>query len=261
MPEDIFTKEVNISQVCDMSQRLASPEFQPIDHMELYPLHKHILVKKSLRCRHCEHNLSKPEYNPSSVKFKIQLGAFYHVPEVRMVTEPLLKAGEEGTVQISLCNPTPHNITLALLPYVAQTHTKETSEEAAPLSGVGPPSLVRAVEVPSEGSPPEPNAAVVLPIGTVVLAARDDTAEYDDVDSIAQYNDDPTVVAWRRANKVGVNLQVTVPVGIERGTVAFVLRYDYTNTVATATDQRSVTLSIPVLLDLGLVKQPNESQC
>ena len=41
-----------------------------------------------------------------------------------MVTEPMLKAGEEGTVQISLCNPTPHNITLALLPYVAQNHSK-----------------------------------------------------------------------------------------------------------------------------------------
>ena len=23
----------------------------------------------------CEHNLSKPEFNPSSIKFKIQLGA------------------------------------------------------------------------------------------------------------------------------------------------------------------------------------------
>ena len=69
------------------------------------------------------------------------------------------------------------------------------------------------------------------------------------------------MVAWRRANKVGVNLQVTVPVGEEKGTIAFVLRYDYTNTVAAATDQRSVTLSIPVLVDLGTVKQPNESQC
>ena len=28
----------------------------------------------------CEHNLSKPEYNPTSIKFKIQLAAYYHVP-------------------------------------------------------------------------------------------------------------------------------------------------------------------------------------
>lgn len=54
---------------------MASPEWQPEKSSDLYPLHKHILVKRSLRCRHCEHNLSKPEYNPSSVKFKIQLGA------------------------------------------------------------------------------------------------------------------------------------------------------------------------------------------
>jgi dynactin 4 len=34
-----------------------------------------------LYCR-CEHNLSKPEYNPTSIKFKIQLAAYYHVPEI-----------------------------------------------------------------------------------------------------------------------------------------------------------------------------------
>jgi dynactin-4 len=33
-------------------------------------------------CGRCEHNLSKPEYNPTSIKFKIQLAAYYHVPEI-----------------------------------------------------------------------------------------------------------------------------------------------------------------------------------
>ena len=61
--------------VCNMSQRLWCPEHQPHSSSELYPLHKHMLVKRSLRCRHCEHNIIKAEYNPSSIKFKIQLAA------------------------------------------------------------------------------------------------------------------------------------------------------------------------------------------
>ncbi|KAA0195581.1 hypothetical protein HAZT_HAZT006321 [Hyalella azteca] len=75
LPDDIFTEPVVLAQVCSVEQRLRSPEQQPSQSSSLYPLHKHMLVKRSLRCRHCEHNLSKPEYNPSSIKFKIQLGA------------------------------------------------------------------------------------------------------------------------------------------------------------------------------------------
>ncbi|KAK8739886.1 hypothetical protein OTU49_003243, partial [Cherax quadricarinatus] len=75
LPDNIFTDELVLSSVTNMVQRMASPEWQPEMTSDLYPLHKHILVKRSLRCRHCEHNLSKPEYNPSSIKFKIQLGA------------------------------------------------------------------------------------------------------------------------------------------------------------------------------------------
>ncbi|XP_068222064.1 dynactin subunit 4-like [Palaemon carinicauda] len=73
--DNIFTEEVDLSKVTTMDQRMASPEWQPEETDSLYPLHKHILVKRSLRCLYCEHNLSKPEYYPSLIKFKIQLGA------------------------------------------------------------------------------------------------------------------------------------------------------------------------------------------
>ena len=39
----------------------------------------------------CEHNLSKPEYNPTSIKFKIQLAAYYHVPEILLYKVNSLK--------------------------------------------------------------------------------------------------------------------------------------------------------------------------
>lgn len=46
----------------------------------------------------------------------------YHVPEVRLVKTVALKTGVESSVQISLCNPTPHDITLALLPFVPEAY-------------------------------------------------------------------------------------------------------------------------------------------
>ena len=64
-----------------------------------------------------------------------------------------------------------------------------------------------------------------------------------------------SVVAWRRANKVGINLMVTPHQGAKRARVGFVLRYDYTNTVATATESRTVTLNIPVIIDIGAVQE------
>ncbi|KAK8403023.1 hypothetical protein O3P69_000925 [Scylla paramamosain] len=258
LPEDIFTEEVVLSSVTTMEQRLSSPEWQPEKTADLYPLHKHILVKRSLRCRHCEHNLSKPEYNPSSIKFKIQLGAFYHVPEVRMVRQVELKTGVETGVQLSLCNPTPHDMTVALLPFVpeaSEVSLQKAGEESVEGSSLNTSSLVRVVEIPPERTDLKLTADVALPQGQLILAARDDTAEYDDQDSSPNYKDDPQVVAWRRANKVGVNLLVTPKPDATYVRVGFVLRYDYTNTVATATESRTVTLNIPVMVDVGPVTQ------
>lgn len=61
--------------VSTVGQRFAAPDIQPFSVSQLYPVHKPLLAKRSLRCRECEHNVSKPEFNPSSTKFKIQLSA------------------------------------------------------------------------------------------------------------------------------------------------------------------------------------------
>uniref|UniRef100_A0A2P2I6C7 Dynactin subunit 4 n=1 Tax=Hirondellea gigas TaxID=1518452 RepID=A0A2P2I6C7_9CRUS len=316
LPDNIFTEPVVLSQVCSMSQRLACPEQQPTATSQLYPLHKHLLVKRSLRCRHCEHNLSKPEYNPSSFKFKIQLAAYYHVPEIRMVAPVELKVGVEACVQISLCNPTAHMMTVALLPFLPQQHFAATASRVAANADkecVGTPSLLsttticsstssmtRLIEVPSETSLPMSLAdAVRLPQGQLLLAARDDTAEYDDAAADAKhaYRDDPQVVAWRRANKVGVNIYVTPEPHDDELHIGFVLRYDYTNTViatntgmsagsggsmslglsgptslgsgpgsgpnslsAPTAESRTVTLNVPVVIRVGgVIKDSSES--
>ena len=68
-------EEPDISTKATLNQRLMQVETQPELSSQLYPVSQMLLVKRSLRCKQCDHNLSKPEYNPSSIKFKIQLSA------------------------------------------------------------------------------------------------------------------------------------------------------------------------------------------
>lgn len=75
LPEELLSKPIKLDEITTLKQRLASPDQQPSTVDKLFPFHKQLLVKKSMRCRSCEHNVSKPEYNPSSIKFKIQLFA------------------------------------------------------------------------------------------------------------------------------------------------------------------------------------------
>ena len=60
------------------------------------------MIKRSQRCRRCEHNLSKPEYNPTSIKFKIQLAAYYHVPELVIYKVDKLVAGVQAKFVIKV---------------------------------------------------------------------------------------------------------------------------------------------------------------
>ena len=68
-------KKKIVVSVTTIEQRIRQPERQPTAIKDVMPIHKFLSVRRSQRCRHCEHNLSKPEYNPSSVKFKLHLGA------------------------------------------------------------------------------------------------------------------------------------------------------------------------------------------
>ena len=60
----------------------------------------------------------KPEYNPSSIKYRIQLFASYHVPEVRFVSAEALVAGAGSFITLRIINPTINdmNITIMELP-------------------------------------------------------------------------------------------------------------------------------------------------
>lgn len=75
LPKDIFTSTPDLTKITNLDQRLGIPELQCINMSELQLCRRLLLTKRSQRCRECEHNVTKPEYNPGSIKFKIQLSA------------------------------------------------------------------------------------------------------------------------------------------------------------------------------------------
>uniref|UniRef100_A0A6I8NXE3 Dynactin subunit 4 n=1 Tax=Ornithorhynchus anatinus TaxID=9258 RepID=A0A6I8NXE3_ORNAN len=167
LPEDYYTRPVNLTEVTTLRQRLLQPDFQPVCASQLYPRHKHLLIKRSLRCRKCEHNLSKPEFNPTSIKFKIQLVAVSYIPEIRIMSIPNLR-------------------------YMK----------------------------------------VVVPPKELVLAGKDAAAEYDELAEPQDFQDDPDIIAFRKANKVGVFIKVTPQREEGDVTVSFKMKHEFKNLAA-----------------------------
>ncbi|XP_070321749.1 dynactin subunit 4 isoform X3 [Odocoileus virginianus] len=164
LPEDYYTRPVNLTEVTTLQQRLLQPDFQPVCASQLYPRHKHLLIKRSLRCRKCEHNLSKPEFNPTSIKFKIQMVAVNYIPEVRIMSIPNLR-------------------------YMK----------------------------------------VAVPPKELVLAGKDAAAEYDELAEPQDFQDDPDIIAFRKANKVGIFIKVTPQREEGEVTVCFKMKHDFKN--------------------------------
>ncbi|XP_066446505.1 dynactin subunit 4 isoform X3 [Eleutherodactylus coqui] len=231
LPEDYYTRPINLTEVTTLDQRLLQADFQPICASQLHPRHKHLLIKRSLRCRKCEHNLSKPEFNPTSIKFKIQLVAVSYIPEVRIMSIPNLRNMKESQVLLTLTNPVESLTHLTLMPC-------------------------------DDGDPYDINstAKVIVPTKELVLAGKDATAEYDELAEPQNFQDDPDVVAFRKANKVGVFIKVTPLQEKGKVIVSFKLKHDFRNQptpIRTTEDNESsseaVWLTHHVELDLGPV--------
>ncbi|KAM9496423.1 dynactin subunit 4 isoform 1-T1 [Clarias gariepinus] len=203
LPEDYYTRPVNLTEVTTLRQRLLQPDFQPSGVSQLHPKHKHLLMKRSLRCRKCEHNLSKPEFNPTSIKFKIQLVAVSYIPEVRIMSIPNLRHMKESQVLLTLTNPVESITHVSLF----------TCEE-------GDPDDINST------------AKVLVPAKELVLAGKDAAAEYDELAEPQDFQDDPDVVAFRKSNKIGFFIKVIPQREDGDVTVSFKMRHDFRNLAA-----------------------------
>lgn len=120
----LFTEQLNLKNVTTLKQRLGQPSGQPHTVNNLFPQHKSLSIKRSLRCRQCEHNVIKPEYNPGSVKYRIQLFASNHVPEVRLIKTDSLLPNVNASFVLKITNPTIHDMTISIMEL--PTHEEES---------------------------------------------------------------------------------------------------------------------------------------
>ncbi|XP_054161438.1 dynactin subunit 4-like [Oppia nitens] len=200
--------EIDLGEKATLNQQLMQVESQPDKCSQLYPVSQMLLVKHSLRCKQCDHNLSKPEYNPSSIKFKIQLSAYYHIPELRIKSIPLMKKGEEFKLEMTLQNPTPYTLHVNIFDLV------DTSIE--------------------------PSAGIKVAETEMVLAPKDDTADLDiDQNYHSQFNDDKNFISFRKGNKLGFYINVCP---LKSGECKFRLgmKHDFINTVIQTSKESSV---------------------
>ncbi|KAL8573181.1 hypothetical protein ACOMHN_036166 [Nucella lapillus] len=203
LPASIYTEPVQLDKMTYLTHRLNTPEFQPPSANDLRPVHKHLLVRRSLRCRECEHNLSKPDFNPLSIKFKIQLIALNHIPELRIMAPATFSVNKETVVTFTLSNPSVFNTVVKLLPIEGDTDLDYMT------------------------------AKIDLPKFDLVLAHHDDTAVYDDGSKAQQeFKDDPRVIVFRRANKIGFAAKVTPFSKTGDVKISFLMKHEYRNTAA-----------------------------
>jgi len=234
LPDEIFTKPINLTDITTLDQRFNNPEFQSDLCKNIFPRHKCLLIKRSQRCRECEHNLSKPEFNPASIKFKIQLAALLHIPEVRIMQEPSLIYNQETQLILTLFNPLDNVI------HVVLDKNDKDGENCD-------------------------NAELVLPSCNIPLAPRDDAAEFDDTsDQQHNFQDNNKVIVFRKANKVGFFVKVKPYNTTGKVQISFRMRHEYINATSALHNEKKtpqvVELTHYVYLTLGeVVNLSNES--
>ncbi|XP_014468506.1 PREDICTED: dynactin subunit 4 [Dinoponera quadriceps] len=267
LPSDIFTEPVDITKLTTLEQRLQHPDAQAEKINELRPQHRQFLVKRSQRCRVCEHNVSKSDLCPQSTKFKILLAALYHIPEVKIVTCEPLRPGKASELLLKFCNPTQHQTQITILPLDTSLSTslleeKEDLKQENTQQGCESPNLLPSTvrQVPVTEDPKSikvaPNADLVLPHSPLILPPRDDAAEYDDTSDNHNFQDDPKLVVWRKGNKAVIRLHVTPYENNENEepiTVGFVMQHGYVNTIATLEHKppQKVDVKVKLYLTVG----------
>ncbi|XP_052866405.1 dynactin subunit 4 [Anopheles cruzii] len=284
LPDYLLTAEINLKTIATLQQRLAQPSKQPHTVAQLYPQHKVLSIKRSLRCRQCDHNVIKSEYNPSSIKYRIALFAAYHVPDVRFVQcETLCVGQEEAALVIRITNPTLNEMTMSLLELLTPEEERQMIEEQqlrataavttsgstsatstsgpATLSSISPTFAKQAtlLEKPRMVDRTT-NGTLKLPDSSFKISQRDDSAEFDEVIQLHTNEHEPRFIVWRKANHVGVRLGVQpnpdAQVGDEM-VVGFTLHYTYVSTVvdknvtAPSKEQKRHALSTRIYISLG----------
>ncbi|XP_065846013.1 dynactin subunit 4-like [Oscarella lobularis] len=151
-PKDLYDDKTPLHKITTLEQRFQQPLAQPKYVKDLLPRRSHLVSRCSMRCRECEHNLCKPNFNPSLTKFKIHLIALNYVPNLRVVSIPPLELNEESKLILSLTNPLPYAVHVSLLPLTEEESAIKSADVYLPESAL----FVGAREEMDGGEEPPP---------------------------------------------------------------------------------------------------------
>ncbi|XP_028405032.1 dynactin subunit 4-like [Dendronephthya gigantea] len=253
--QDLYTEVVKLEKSSSISQMVAQPDFQNAQTCDFFPRHKHLIAKRSQRCRQCEHNVVKPEFNPSSTKYKIQFFAGNYIPQMQISKAPPFSHQKKSRVILSLKNPLDYPVSVILkLAREADLEQEEVTkgdlrdnQEKGELDEQGKEEmkrgrrgsdslsekgLAKVPKIPVDNSGDngilEDTVEVVLPSAPLLIAAKDDAAEFDESEvTTTKYEDDPNIIASRKANKIWFYVDVTPLKTTGDAQFSLLLNYDY----------------------------------
>ena len=221
-PDALYTSELDVESVPTLQQRLLDPIHQPssVDHFTPRPLH--LVGKKLLRCKGCDHILLKAEINPSSTRFKIQQIALHTFPQVRIFEPPKMEVGEPCEVLLSVTNAVNSLVTISLHPLY--------KEIAARLGEKLVPSI--------------------LPEGNFQLTPNDDVGdlldgEEDELEGAEEY------IHSRLLGKLVLKFRITPPATTDEVVLGFVMEFTSKLSLEAIDGQDSSNVLTPVVVDLG----------
>ncbi|KAG9509338.1 Dynactin subunit 4, partial [Fragariocoptes setiger] len=199
--EFYYNRDFDLDAVSSIEQRLAQIELQPTRVDKFRPISKSLSVKRSLRCKVCEHNLCKSEFSPVSIKFKIQLSAFYHIPELRISPRgdhAQLKVNKFNLVELTIQNQTSNSLNV-------EFNSIEQAEDDSDVSDAH---------------------EIVLPPKPIQLKPKDETADIEHAPIGAPPVDEEAQIMFVRAHKVGIFIRVK-PLAITHNLIIkFLMRHD-----------------------------------
>ena len=224
-PEAFYDGEgFELKKIPTLKQRLLDPAHQP-EHMGCFtPRPLHLIGKRLLRCKGCDHILLKAEINPSSIRFKIQQVGLHTIPQIRIFEPPKLVLDQSNEFLLSVTNPVSHVVSISF-------------------DQVGPSSM-ETVKFSL--------AAVSLPKGSYQLSPSDDMGDLLD-EPEEELEGAKEFIHSRLPGKLVLKFGVTATEATmsEVVRVGFVMSFSYKSTMDLEKHQASCTIPVPVVVDLG----------
>ncbi|VDK80600.1 unnamed protein product [Litomosoides sigmodontis] len=215
LDDSIFNEhEIDVGSIATLMQEAKQPL---ANGRALLPIRTPLTGRHSIRCKQCDHSLCKGEYSPTSIKFKIQVLAGNHVPDIRLSRQVALVGNQWCPVFLTVSN---FSATLARIIITPCANGDE--------------SYVKCSSPEIELSVPN----------------RDDEMEWDEaLEKIT--NESEGLIVFRRRHRVGIRFNVQATEGEDRKLLLIVKYSNCSSSFEQADDQTWLQHKVCVLLGVA----------